>query len=160
MKTRNERVMTYTAALQDGELQAAYRGILDTVGRLRAHFCGRFPEYEVGGIYQGYMDMSYFPITPACLKEIGLKIAVVYLHKENRFEAWLSAKNRGLLGKTREKFAGACFDGLAVFHDAYNLDAVLEYVLAEKPDFDNEAALTKATLDGVEKFIAAVAAAL
>jgi len=37
------------------------------------------------------MDMTYFAFTPSELKEKKLKIAIVYLHEQNRFDAWLGA---------------------------------------------------------------------
>ena len=160
MENQNELVAAYTDLLQKGELQAAYRGILSVVGMLRARFAGEFPEYAVGSLYQGYMDMSYFPLTSAFFKERGLKIAVVYLHEQCRFETWLSGKNRQVTEETRQKFAGADFGELEVFHAADNPDAVVECLLTDCPDFDDEEALAKTVISGAYAFIAAVTALL
>lgn len=61
MKTLNQLISDYTAHLRQGELQLAYRGILELIGKLRAGFIKRYPQYDISGVYQGYMDMSYSP---------------------------------------------------------------------------------------------------
>ena len=63
MKTLNELIAEYTHHLQQGEIQIAYKGILEFIGKLRAEFIKKHPHYDVGGIYQGYMDMSYFSLS-------------------------------------------------------------------------------------------------
>lgn len=152
----NELANYYTALLQKGKLQAAYRGILSAVGRLRTRFAGEFPGYETGSLYQGYMDMSYFPVTSAFFKERGLKIAVVYLHENGRFEIWLSGKNRQVTCEMRERLDKADFGELEVFHAADNPDAVLECVLVGSPDFDDENTLANTVLFKTKEFITAV----
>jgi len=42
---------------------------------LRTQFSHEFPNFAPGHIYQGYMDMTYFPIFPKLLKSRKLKIA-------------------------------------------------------------------------------------
>jgi hypothetical protein len=114
----------------------------------------KYPFYDMSGIYQGYMDMSYFSLSPKPLKEKGLKIAVVYLHEKGAFEVWLSARNREL-SKKYASFLSSLAD-MAVFHDGANPDAIIEYTLTAAPDFENEASLTDTLEHGVEKFMAAV----
>lgn len=127
------------------------------MGELRCDFARKYTEYEVGSnIYQGYMDMSYFSVTPATLKAKGLKIAVVYLHEKGAFEAWLSARNRETLKKYRKVFEGAAENSFSVFHDATNEDAIMECTLTYQPDFDDSISLTELIENGTEKFISAV----
>ena len=82
MKTLNQLISEYTSHLQQGDLQAAYKGILNYLGILRSEFVRKYPDYEIGSIYQGYMDMSYFSLNTKQLKEKGLKIAIVLLTQE------------------------------------------------------------------------------
>ena len=58
MKTLNELIKGYTHLLQQGELQLAYKGIMEFLGKLRAEFVKKYPHYDISSIYQGYMDMS------------------------------------------------------------------------------------------------------
>ncbi len=82
MKTLNELIEAYTHHLHQGEIQVAYKGIMDFFGKLRAELIKKYPYYDVSSIYQGYMDMSYFSLTTKPLKDKGLKIAIVYLHEK------------------------------------------------------------------------------
>ena len=96
MKSLNELIEEYTQYLQQGEMQIAYKGILEFLGKLRAEFIKKHPDYDVSSVYQGYMDMSYFSLSTKSLKDKGLKIAIVYLHEKGGFEVWLSARNRDI----------------------------------------------------------------
>ena len=40
------------------------------------------------------MDFSYFQLTDPDLKEKGIKIQIVFVHKDFRFEIWASGYNR------------------------------------------------------------------
>lgn len=156
MKTLNKLIDEYTFLLQQGEMQAAYKGIMEFVGKLRAEFIKRFPLYEVSGIYQGYMDMTYFSLFSKQLKDRGLKIAIVYLHEKKAFEVWLSARNREI-SKIYESVLGSISDSIPAFHDASNPDAIVEYILTSEPDFNNQAMLIDFIEQGVKRFIDAVA---
>ncbi len=155
MKGLNDLVVGYTRHLQEGEIQAAYRGILEFIGKLRADFVKR-SRYDTGNIYQGYMDMTYFSLTTKALKDNGLKLAVVYLHEKGAFEVWLSARNRDMAGKFRTVLSSGNFDKAAVFHEEDNQDAIIECKLTASPDFENQAALIDIIEQGVEKFEAAI----
>lgn len=61
---------------------------------LRIHFKNRYPNYSISGLYQGYLDMTYFAIVPPALKQRDLKIAIVFNYDAFRFEAWLAGTNR------------------------------------------------------------------
>lgn len=156
MKTLNQLICDYTRHLQRGEIQLAYKGVLDFVGKLRADFIRKYPHYDTGGVYQGYMDMSYFSITTKVLRDKGLKIAVVYLHEKGQFEAWLSARNRDIARGYRSVFSEKMPLGIALFHDENNPDAITECLLASAPNFDDQAALIDLIERGTERFIAAV----
>ncbi|NLB61520.1 MAG: hypothetical protein GX802_03710 [Clostridiales bacterium] len=148
MKYLNQLIDDYTALLQNGELQAAYKGIMDYMSGLRNHFS----DFEaVGGIYQGYMDMTYFSLNTQELMGRGLKIAVVYLHDKKTFEVWLSARNREISNKYRTLIHSSKLHQ-PLFHEKENTDAIIEYTLTSTPDFDNQAVLTEEIIKGTREF--------
>lgn len=157
MKTLNQLILDYTKHLQQGDLQVAYRGILDYIGKLRNDFVSKYPDYEIGNnVYQGYMDMSYFSLNIKQLKVKGLKIAIVYLHQKGAFEIWLSARNREILKKHKTILNGKALEGSSFFHDVDNEDAIIECTLTSEPDFDKQTLLTEIIEDGTEKFLSAI----
>ncbi|MDY0303657.1 MAG: hypothetical protein RBQ65_03280 [Sphaerochaeta sp.] len=93
VKSLNQLISDYTYQLQQGELQFAYKGILEFIGKLRVDFNKQYPQYDTGNIYQSDMDMSYFSLRTKPLTDKGLKIAVVYLHEKGAFGVWPSARN-------------------------------------------------------------------
>lgn len=155
MKTLNQLVAAYTRCLQQGEIQSAYKGILEFIGKLRADIFKKYPEYDVGGIYAGYMDMSYFSVVTVLLRAYNLKVAIVYLHERNTFEAWLSARNRTVSRKFAS-LGGVRDANCSLFHDESNPDAILECTLSLTPNFDEPALLANDILQGMERFLAVV----
>lgn len=159
-QTTDSPIAEYTAQLENGQIQKAYRGIMDFMGRLRTSLAGRYPDHTVSGVYPGYMDMTYFAFTPAGLKNRQLKIAVVYLHEQGRFEAWLSGANRNVQAEYIAYFTGRDTGGFRLSRVSPGVDSILECVLAEQPDFDSPGQLaalleekTLAFIRGVESLL-------
>lgn len=152
MNNLNQLINKYTQALSQGEIQIAYKGIMEFFGKLRADFIKIYPEYHISGIYQGYMDMSYFSMASASLKEKGLKIAIVYLHEKNCFEVWLSARNREIARDYDFERMVSTSDEMILFHDPDNQDAMIECALTSSPDFENQEKLVNIIEQGVEAF--------
>lgn len=152
MKTLNQLINNYTCHLQQGEMQVAYKGILEFISKLRAHFIKNYPYYDIGNVYQGYMDMSYFSLSTNLLKDKGLKIAIVYLHEKGDFEVWLSARNREISKRYDSIFNSNISDSITVFHDDNNQDAIIECTLTSMPNFEDKALLIDIIEQGVEKF--------
>lgn len=156
MKTLNKLIEEYTNHLQQGEIQIAYKRIMDFLGRLRAKFIKKYPHYDVSSIYQGYLDMSYFSLSTKTLKDKGLKIAIVYLHEKGSFEVWLCARNRDISKQYESVFCGKSFDGITLFHDDNNQDAIIECTLISSPSFEDQVILADIIKQGVEAFITAI----
>jgi hypothetical protein len=146
--------------LQQGEIQLAYKGILEFIGKLRADFIKKYPHYDISSIYQGYMDMSYFSLTTKPLKDKGLKIAIVYLHEKGNFEVWLSARNREISKLYDSAFWGKNFDKITVFHDDNNQDAIIECILTSSPNFEEQVILADIIEQGIEAFITSISTLL
>lgn len=143
MKQLNDSIREYTKLLQSDLLITAYTGIIKYMSGLRTVFAERHPELFPGTFYPGYMDMTYFALSPSKLKEQKLKIAVVYLHKEARFEAWLSGVNRGVQAEYIERLEGRSLGRLHLSLVSPGVDSILEEVLVADPDFDHPEALTQ-----------------
>ncbi|MHC1719686.1 MAG: hypothetical protein AB9844_03160 [Clostridiaceae bacterium] len=156
MKTLNQLIEEYTYILRQGEIQTAYKAILEFIGKLRADVIKKYPDYETGSLYQGYMNMTYFSLSTKLLKEKGLKLAIVYLHSKGVFEVWLSARNRDIAKRYEYILNSNISDNISVFHDDFNQDALIEYTLTSTPNFDKQATLIEIIEQGIDKFLIAV----
>lgn len=136
MKPFNDDVLAYTEGLKDGKIQRAYRGIMEFMSTLRTRLEVAHPDHAVSGLYAGYLDMTYFAFTPAVLKEKRLKIAIVYLHPDHRFEVWLGAINRSVQKEVFKKLEGKDSLGYKLGEIKPGEDAILSSILVDHPDFD------------------------
>ena len=143
MDSLNEYVNEYRHELEKGVIQKAYRGLMEYVMDLRMHFSKKFPDFEPGSIYHGYMDMTYFPIFPGSLKSRKLKIAVVLIHSEIRFEVWLVGYNKRVQTEYWKLFKEGDWNGYRIPSTLKGVDSIVEYTLIENPDFNDRDELTK-----------------
>jgi hypothetical protein len=156
-----QAMQAYHRQLQEGVIQQAYRGLMDYMQSLKAHFKNKFPTYIVSGsLYFGYMDMTYFAFTPPALKERGLKIAIVFVHETFTFEVWLSGYNRAAQAKFWSLFKDSAWDKYGLQPSPRNPDAILAHTLVNAPDFTDLDALTDQIERGTLAFIANVDAFL
>ncbi len=157
METLQVSMQEYRAQLAKGMIQKAYKGLMDFMQELKTHFAKTQPTFSVSGsLYFGYMDMTYFAILTETLKRRGLKIAVVFLHQEFRFEVWLSGTNRDIQAQAWQGFKDKGWNVYHLVADARKADAVLEHVAVENPDFSDLDALTRQIERETLKFIAEV----
>lgn len=154
MRSIQEEMNHLQAQLQTGSIQTAYRALLDYLRGLRMHFKRKFPRCAVSGLYQGYLDMSYFALVPPSFKRHGLKIAIVFNYDAFRFEAWLSGTNRQVLHKYWELVQDARWpDEYRLVPPKPGADSILEYDLANSFDFGNQNSLTAAIEKKADTFI-------
>jgi hypothetical protein len=154
METFHENMHEYRKQLQRGALQKAYRGLMDYLQSLRTHFQKTHPELAVpGGLYFGYMDMSYFSIVPESLKQRNLKVALVFLHKEFRFEVWLAAANKQVQTKYWQTIKESGWEKYRLVPATQGYDAIIEHILVDNPDFSDFEVLTKQVEKGTLTFI-------
>lgn len=152
MASLQQAVDRYTSLLADGELQRAYKGILSYMASLQTQLAERFPDCAGGALYQGYMDMTYFALTPPELRERKLKIALVYLHSERRFELWLAANNRALQAETAKKLSPLPLGKYRVTSPAPGVDAIIETIVLAEPDFDRPELMTEVLVSAFHSF--------
>lgn len=154
MTTLQQSVLEYKKQLEKGEIQKAYKGILEYLSALRTHFEKQHPDWSVpGGLYPGYMDMSYFSIIPSAFKERKLKIAVVFIHETCRFEVWLAAVNKSVQADYWHMIRQSGWSQYKTVSTLEGADAIIEHVLIETPDFDDLKKLTAIIQQLVENFI-------
>jgi hypothetical protein len=99
------------------------------------------------------MDMTYFSVFPESLKDIDLKIAIVFVYDTFRFEVWLSGKNQQVLAKYWKIFTESGWDRYRIAPQGKWADSILEHSLVEDPDFSDLDALTRQIDRGTLKFI-------
>jgi hypothetical protein len=154
MGSFNENMNEYKKQLEKGAIKAAYRGLMEYLMGLRAHFKNKYPDYCVSGsIYQGYMDMTYFSFFPESLKQRKLKIAIVFLHDTVTFEVWLAGYNKKVQTKYWKLIKDNKWKKYRVPATTKGFDSIIEDVLVDTPDFNDLDSLTKQIENGTLKFI-------
>lgn len=153
MKSINDYVREYRRQLEKGDIRKAYKGLMSYMTNLRLHFKNKFPEYDVAGsIYQGIMDMTFFTFSPEPLKSRKLKIAVVFVHEKIRFEVWLAGYNKQVRDKYWKLFKNSRWQYYYVPSTTESAVSIIEYILADNPDFSNLNTLTERIVTGTLKF--------
>lgn len=137
MQTLNDAIREYTAQLQKGQIQEAYKGIMTFMSGLKTYLQSRHKQYATTGLYFGYMNMTYFAFTPPELKDRNLKIAIVYLHEENRFELWLGGTNRKVQTQYINLFKEKDIAPYKLSQVSPGVDSIIELIVSEQPDFDD-----------------------
>jgi hypothetical protein len=147
--------------LGKGSIPKAYRALLSYMMGLRTHFQNSYPGFAVSGLYQGYMDMTYFALVPPSLKQRDLKIAIVFNYDAFRFEAWLAGSNRKVQRQYWELFEDSQWPAYRVVTPARGIDSIIECDLVKDFDFSDPYALTSriematvAFIDDIERFLA------
>ncbi len=138
-----EDMIEYKRQMQDGTLRRAYVGLVDYIKGLRVHLKKSYPEYNVSGsIYQGFMDMTFFNMTPKELKEKRLKVAIVFLHESVSFEVWVTGENRQVQKKYSESLKGCDLKGYRLTLPGKGIDSIIEHTITASPDLSDTDALT------------------
>ncbi len=143
MISLNNHIREYTNQLRKGHIQKAYKGIMTFMSDLKVYFESKYPDYSASALYFGYLDMTYFAFTPAVLKDMKLKIAIVYLHEECKFELWLVGKNRQIQADYIELLSHKNIGGYTLSQINPGVDSIISSLIVERPDFDNTDELKK-----------------
>jgi len=143
MKSFSECMKEYQKQLKKGYIQRAYQGLMNYFNGLRLHFNKNYPADSVSStVYYGYMDMTYFAFFPSFLKTRKLKIAVVFLHEQFRFEVWLCGSNKKVQTKYWNLFKDKDWKKYRLPSSPEGVDSIVEHVLVESPDFSDLEKLT------------------
>lgn len=95
MKFNTDLLNAYKRLLQTTNLKEGYQEFVALFRYLRIELEKQLPAYQFQGkIVENGMDYSYFQFADEKLKQQGLKIVVVFVHRDFQFEVWLSRVNR------------------------------------------------------------------
>jgi len=157
MDTLQADLQDFRRMLEKGSVQRAYRALIDYMLDLRTHFSTK---HAVSGLYQGYMDMTYFALFPPALKRHNLKVAIVFNYRAFRLEAWLAAGNRKLQRQYWEQFKDSRWPSYRVVAPASGVDSIVECDLASDFNLNDPDSLTlsietatDAFIDNMEKYL-------
>ncbi len=153
MQSIREDLEEFRGRLSNGSVQRAYAALLSYMLGLRTRFKNSRLDWTVSGLYQGYLDMTYFAIFPPQLKQRDLKIAIVFNYAAFRFEAWLAASNRQMQRQYWELFRDSHWTDYRVMAPAPGVDSIVECDLAADFDLSNPGALTAHIEAGTAAFI-------
>ena len=154
MESFHEYMTEYRKQIQKGHIKEVYKGLMEYIMDLRVHFKNKYPDYFVsGGIYYGYMDMTYFSFFPKSLKNRKLKIAIVFIHDTCRFEIWLAGYNKNVQTKYWKLIKESGWNKYRIPSTIKGVDSIIEYILVDDPDFSDLDSLTKQIEIGTLRFI-------
>ena len=146
-----QNITDYKKQMVLGIIPKTYKGFIEYMMSLRTYFIDNYPEYNVGSFYQGYMDMTYFPIATPLLKTKKLKLAVVFDHFKMRFEIWLSAQNRKIINEYLSFFQNKKLN--KNYFVTKNPDSIIEIIVIEEPDFKDLNKITSEIETGLKNFL-------
>jgi hypothetical protein len=86
--------------------------------------------------------MTYFALFPEPLKSRKLKIAIVFIHEAVKFEAWLAGYNKQVQTKYWTLFKESGWNKYRIPLSIKGMDSIVEYTLADAPDFSDTDSLT------------------
>lgn len=158
MKTFNDYIKSYRQQLQQGDIQVAYRKLIEYMMTMKTHFKNEYPGYAVSSnIYQGYMDVTHFSFTPPQLRKEKLKVVIVFIHPQVRFDIWLAGLNRKVQKQYWDMFKGSDWDKYRIPESIDDVFSIVEHTLVEQPDFDHLGALTRQIENETVQFITDIA---
>jgi hypothetical protein len=154
MTSFNDSVIEYKKQLDKGDIQIAYRGLMEYMMGLKNFFKNKYPDFSVpSSLYQGYMDMTYFALFPEDFKKRKLKIAIVLIHDKMKFEIWLSGINKQIQTEYWNILKAKDLNVYPLPKTLKGADSIIEYLLTNNPDFNDPEVLTRQIESGTLKFI-------
>jgi len=154
MGSFNEYMLEYRKQVEKGDIQKAYKGLMEYIMSLRTYFAQKYPDHFVSGsIYYGYMDMTYFSFIPESLKQRKLKAAIVFVHETCRFEVWLAGVNKQVQAEYWKLLKESGWNKYPLVPTTKGVDSIIESILVDKPDFCDLESLTSQIESKTLKFI-------
>jgi AraC family transcriptional regulator len=121
---------------------------------LRNTFIRNYPSgYSVGSIYSDESTITYFPFTPDELRELKLKIAIVFNHKYNRFEIWLAGQNKQIQKQYWEIFKESDWRKYSIPESIEKSFSIVETIIEKNPTPENTSEIKELMENQVMKFI-------
>ena len=135
-KNISQSIEIYKKCLAQGDIQLAYKALIDYVAELKA----QFPKhYATGNISPGYLDYTYFPFFNNYLRSKKLRFGIVLNHAEMQIELWLMGQNSSVQKEYWERLKDTEWNKAIKEMPKYS---VLEACLEAKIDFQNKEIMT------------------
>jgi hypothetical protein len=142
----NTSVDAYKQQLDIGDIQVAYSSLVKFVMRLKTRFSKTQKDrFSFTGIFQGYMDYTYFYFANEFCRERKLKFGLVLNHEDMRFEVWLLGQTKDL----QERYWNLLKPTGWIQGEAIPKYSIFEHILIENPDFDDLDALSETIEEGL-----------
>lgn len=130
-----EYLNIYRREVEKGDIQKAYKLLMASISTLKSNFEKKYPDFFISEIYPGYMDMTYFSFTPQPIKNLKLKIAIVFIHNRFVFEVWLVGQNKQIQAKYWKIVKEKKWSRYQVPDSIEGIDYIAKNVLVETPNF-------------------------
>ncbi|MDP8208077.1 MAG: hypothetical protein P9L92_15540 [Candidatus Electryonea clarkiae] len=154
MKAFHENINEYRKQLKNGNIQEGYKGLMEYIRDLKLHLKKNHPDYFVSSSVQpGYMDYSYFYFFPKSLKNLKLKIAILFVHETFTFEVWLLGYNKQVQKKYWKLFRESDWNKYNLASTTEGVYSIIDHTLIDNPDFSDLDTLTSHIERGILKFI-------
>ncbi len=128
-------------SLGEGAVPRAYLAIVTYMSGLRTQLATH-EDWSVTGLYQGYFDMTYFPVVTPALKKRYLKLAVVFDYQAFGFQVWLAARNRTVQRRYWELLRDNGWPAATLVEPAPGVDAIVAVQVADALALDDPEPLT------------------
>ncbi len=154
MKSLQKQVIEYKKQIEKGDIQEAYRGIVEFIGNLRRDIVKTYPDYTVSGSVQNtYIEESYFHFTTPLLKGHNLKIVILFSHTKFQFEVWLCGLNKKVQKEYLSYFIENNWDKYRLATTVEGEYAIIDHTITQDPNFDDFDHLIEEIENGFEEFI-------
>lgn len=141
MEFSKEKLDCYKTIIRTTALQESYQEFIHLFRYLRNELKNQLPEFTFSNnIEENQMNFSYFQLTSEELKQKGLKIQVIFIHKEFQFEIWLSGYNRKIQSTYYEHLKSKNFNYI-LNHDPTHVDYILKTQCSNQLDLSKSALL-------------------
>ena len=141
MNNLNQYVDNYKKQLALGDIQKAYKALMNYMMNLKSYFQKQHADgYSLGYISPGYMDYTYFSISDEYMRKKKLRFGIVLNHDKVQFELWLLGQNEKVHQYYWEIFKSTKWNEGVNTIPKYS---ILEITLLDNPNFENIASLNQ-----------------
>lgn len=137
MNINGEYIKGYEHIIKGTSLQRDYQEFIKFFRYLRVYLEKEMSEFKfTGNIVENNMDYSYFQFSNEKLKNKGLKIVVVFVHKTCSYEVWLSGINRKIQVEYHKELINSS-SKYTLTTDPTRLDYILKHIIISDCDYSN-----------------------
>lgn len=152
MVVNEKYINEYKKLITTTNLQKGYQEFIKFFRYLRNSLQKEMIDYKfTGNIVENNMDYSYFQFTDEILKGKGLKIVFVFVHKEFKYQIWLSGVNR----QEQIKYFNICEKNMkhGLTTDPAKTDYIVSKDVETEFDYDNLEKVINSLKKEIYKFI-------